>query len=370
MRAQASIPTVFIFVIVVLVGALLLWVGLSRSKELQAEKDKVQINDFVNSMNNLIRMYDIKSPGSFQKQVFSVPGEYVCFYDKEKEINQPELGVWTERFSDANVFMAPFDTYVPRHAEQFSLNSSNNPSCTASQNGKISLMFVSLGNRTLVVPESAAEISDCVTLSYSGSPDTKIDMVFVGGYEGFEKDVGEYIEELRAIAPFRENNRLNFYRIDRPFSCKIVEIIECDEYELKKLASECPHDGIVVLAERSKIAEFINPVRSSSIGGIIKVNTADNPRVFSHEFGHFFGNLADEYVDEGYYAGFEADQFPNCDVMPCEKWSHVSSGCIRGCSLQKYFRSSSVSLMRDYITSDSFGVVNEEILKEKLRNYR
>ena len=369
MRAQISVPFAFLAVILVLVGGMVVWMGLKQSREIQAEKESIQAADFATSLDTLIKTYEIKSPGSFQAKVFNIPGDYVCFYDKEKEVTNSDIGVWMKRFPDANVFFAPFERNTPAEVGTYRLNTTENPACVRPVDGKISIQFLSLGNRAMIVPGETIRIGDCVTISYAGDPDTKVDLVFLGGYAGFRQDVERYAGMIDGVSPL-DKRKFNVYRIDAPLACRLGDIIECNEYDLKKIASNCPHDGIVVLADRSKLADFAYHIRSSSIGNIIKINTADDPYVFLHEFGHWFGNLADEYVDESYYAGFRADQFPNCASYPCEKWSLLTSACIRGCSLQSYFRSGRNSIMKDYTVSHEYGTVNEEALQERLRVYR
>jgi len=90
-----------------------------------------------------------------------------------------------------------------------------------------------------------------------------------------------------------------------------------------------------------------------------------------HEFGHAFGGLADEYVDENYYGriDFKADEYPNCDNEGCAKWEGIDdTRCIKGCSLNSYFRPTTSSIMRS-LQSAEFGPVNEEEIRKKLGAY-
>jgi hypothetical protein len=140
---------------------------------------------------------------------------------------------------------------------------------------------------------------------------------------------------------------------------------------LYSAASNCPHDYIVLLVDRSKIEDFVLPVRSSTLGNLIKLNTADEPFVLVHEFGHAFGDLADEYVDENYYnqQNFHVEEYPNCDSTPCSKWTYLSdTSCWSGCSLGRYFRPTKDSVMRS-LSSGTYGPVNEQELKKRLLYY-
>ena len=74
--------------------------------------------------------------------------------------------------------------------------------------------------------------------------------------------------------------------------------------------------------QKTVITDMIKPVRSSAIGNIAKINIADKPFVLVHEFGHSFGDLADEYVDEKYYSqvAFDVSDYANCDNAACSSW--------------------------------------------------
>jgi hypothetical protein len=126
-----------------------------------------------------------------------------------------------------------------------------------------------------------------------------------------------------------------------------------------------------VLVDRSKIKDFIRPVRSSAISNIAKINTADRPYVLIHEFGHSFGDLADEYVDEAYYSqvDFNANHYANCDYTPCVSWKGMdNTSCYQGCSLRRYYRPTQESVMRS-LDSSTFGPVNERELLKRLLFY-
>ena len=91
-----------------------------------------------------------------------------------------------------------------------------------------------------------------------------------------------------------------------------------------------------------------------------------------HEFGHIFGGLADEYVDEKYYSniGFDPKDYPNCDFPPiCTGWEGVNgTGCFDGCTLNSYSRPTENSIMRS-LSTEKFGPLNENILINKLNVY-
>ena len=98
--------------------------------------------------------------------------------------------------------------------------------------------------------------------------------------------------------------------------------------------------------------------------------TADNPFVVMHEFGHSFGDLADEYVDDYYLSfSFKGDNYPNCDSSSCDKWAETEgTGCFKGCSTDGFYRGTKNSLMKS-LSAKYFGPINKEVLKEKLDVY-
>ncbi|MBI2138317.1 hypothetical protein HYU13_01910 [Candidatus Woesearchaeota archaeon] len=177
-----------------------------------------------------------------------------------------------------------------------------------------------------------------------------------------------------ATEPFSLNReKINIHRIDRfeDLGCTVGDYVKCDEFLVKKAASFCPNDFVIILVSRTKIADFLRPIRSSSVSNMAKINTADNPSVLLHEIGHAIGGLADEYVDEQYYrnAGLNIPSFPNCDVSSCSKWAGIEgTGCFSGCSLNEFYRPTDNSIMRS-LQVKRFGPRNEDILIKRLKKY-
>jgi len=215
------------------------------------------------------------------------------------------------------------------------------------------------------------------------------DITIIGLYDGtslfhyvkdqnlddFREDVNKNVNTFLTTEPFKgRQEKMNFYRVDKleELDCEIDAWVKCDEFSVKKLASYCPNDYIVILVDRGKVRDLISPVRSSAISNMAKINTADNELVVLHEFGHIFGGLADEYVDEKYYSniGWSPLSYPNCDSPPdCNGWRGVDgTGCFEGCSLKKYSRPTENSLMRS-LKTEKFGPLNERIIIGKLDVY-
>jgi hypothetical protein len=275
---------------------------------------------------------------------------------------------------------------VPIKVDYLELSEGNNPLCAKVTNGQLKLKMTSRRGKTEVeLAELGKKKVDCNIIEGTTDPDNKVDVVFLGyGYddkEVFNLKVREYIDDVFFnFEPFNSNrDKFTFYFIDdfEDLDCSFNNWIVCDDFKIKKLASNCPNDYTIVLAARSWIADLFDPVRSSAIGNVEKVNTMDNPNVVVHEFGHIFGGLADEYVDDYYsQVDFRVGNYPNCDVARCEKWNDLSLECYGGgqrgsedgCSLTEYYRSTETSIMRE-LDQHSFGPVSERAIIEKLNAY-
>ena len=308
--------------------------------------------------------------------------ESVCFVDKSKDASpfiNSDLNYEIEKYSDKNVFFEPFDKSAPVFLEGFELEIDENPFCLKVIDSTIKLSITSKSNKSLISTFRPSEKdTDCVSVLYNSEPENSVDVVFLGysygKFDDFRKDVNKNINVFLTTEPFKSSKeKINFYRIDKldEVNCEIGDWIRCDEYSIKKLASYCPNDYIIILVDRNKVKDFVSPVRSSAVSNMEKINTADNKLVVLHEFGHIFGGLADEYVDEKYYGSidFDAIAYPNCDVPGCMEWNDVNgTGCFDGCSLKKYSRPTKDSLMRS-LKEEKFGPLNENILVEKLDEY-
>ena len=191
--------------------------------------------------------------------------------------------------------------------------------------------------------------------------------------EEFGRDAATYISTVfMQTEPFRANiDKLNFYRVYDPYQigCTTDSYVRCDDFAVQQIAVRCPNDYIFVLHKRSEALDTINPVRSSSIGNVAYVNTADDKYVAIHEFGHIFAKLADEYVDDEFYSGFDAQNTPNCDAKGCRKWARMTSECYPGCTTSGYFRGTLSSIMRDYYSSHEFGSINSKVINSSIEVY-
>ena len=215
--------------------------------------------------------------------------------------------------------------------------------------------------------------SECIVLHEGDSG--KVNVVFLSyGYDDqktFLADVDKYIngtDSFSSIEPYSSNfNKLNFYAVvSDEVKCHIDDgTILCDDRAAKKVASKCHNDYIFIINKVNQFKDIVLPLRSSAYLNIGSINVADNKLVVLHEFGHLFGGLSDEYVEDG--MSIDITNSLNCDISNCNKWNNVDgTGCFNGCSKAEYYRSIQNGIMRNYYKSNVFGIWNERILSEKL----
>jgi hypothetical protein len=195
---------------------------------------------------------------------------------------------------------------------------------------------------------------NCVNLRYTGNPSQKIDVVFVpSGYSDMKKfanDVIRFVDiqgknkGLFALEPFKSNtDKFNLYLINQTedmgcsLNCQgISSMICCNDNKVEEVASQCPADQIVVIQDT---ADFCGT--ASSYAKVCAISRGQE--VFTHEWGHSFGGLGDEYDYSAYYPTYVAEyyDYPNCDMQGCPKWSSLGlSGteCFKGCGVSSAYR--------------------------------
>ena len=191
---------------------------------------------------------------------------------------------------------------------------------------------------------------DCNTLIHNGND--AFNIVFFSTRQKAE----EYSKFLLETPPFDKNPYFNFYYIDKyKPTCKLYRGIAllCNDRETIKTASLCPNDFIVVLEDQPR------EIRSSAYMNIMSLNSNHPKSVFTHEFGHAFANLADEYTPAELPRNSQ-----NC-VDNCEKFEGIVQECLEGCSRSNFFRSINNGVMRT-LSSNIYGAFNEKIIIEKL----
>lgn len=194
-------------------------------------------------------------------------------------------------------------------------------------------------------------LEECKVLSYNGEGKPSI-VIFSD--EGTAK---EYEDYFFSVSPFDKNkNKFNFYYIDSYIpSCSTYKEVAllCYSKELLKKASSCPNDYIIVVDKSSDL-------RSSAYMNVMSLNYNSPLSVFIHEFGHAFGNLADEYTPSSVPRGSG-----NC-VSDCESFGSGAEGCFEGCSKNSLYRSINLGVMRT-LSSSVYGPFDEQIILSKIR---
>jgi len=357
--------------------------GIMGIKHVGDVNREAQLTNFAISFQNKLTAQRIQV-NTIEKETFALPNdvELICFVDNAKQfsplINQ-KLGERRKSFQSHNMFFSPEKKYSPRKMSYMDLADSENPLCLEVKNGKLGLNFEGDGNKTRVsAQEEGLKSRDCVQVLYNGEAENKLDVVFLGyGYkneENFADDVNHYVNDVFfEIEPFKSNReKINMYRVDEfDLKCTIGDWVSCDSYSTNLIASNCPHEHVIILVDRNEVVDALTPVRSSAVGNFVKINTADEAYVVMHELGHSIGGLADEYVDIYYIErNFQADKYANCDDSSCKKWANVDgTDCWRGCSTNAYYRSTDTSIMKD-LDIHEYGPVNEKELNDILEEYQ
>jgi len=98
---------------------------------------------------------------------------------------------------------------------------------------------------------------------------------------------------------------------------------------------------------------------------------------FTHEFGHSFGGLFDEYSWNCVSnlncttRAAKTPQVANCALSPCNKWSTVTAYCQSPCGYLDWCRSTANSLMRSipWAPPAAFNTVSQNELRKDMVNY-
>ncbi len=384
MEKRGQIPAKIVVSIFISIALFMLALYfLINVRDVKEQYETAEIINLKTSIQTRVLQQSAKPKESVSNVSISVPAgvERVCFLDSNKEYDRfrnPEI---SELFSDDkinNLFLLSDEGFFSYRIDKLDIHAKNNPMCMRIDDGKINLQLISKGSSVEARASLVTQDVDCVSVYENGEPERKIDVVFLGyGFSNLNKygdEVNRYVNDiLLEFAPFNEyKDKFNFYRVDNAdIYCDIGGFIDCNKYQINLAASNCPHDFIVLLVDRSAVSDLLSPVRSSAVGNIAKINTADKPFVLVHEFGHSFADLADEYVDENYYdeSNFNVNQYVNCDTAPCPSWQGTEDAeCYQGCSLGKYFRPTEDSIMKT-LNSPDFGPVNENEILLRLLYY-
>jgi len=176
--------------------------------------------------------------------------------------------------------------------------------------------------------EPASAMDTSFVILKNGHPHDVVDLVFVAeGYRSeefdkFKKDAQHFVDYLFTVEPFTTmKQRFNISGVFRPSAQSGVDIpvqrvykntavdasydtlgagaylTVFDNKAMRDIAGKVPYDHVIVLANSTKYG-------GSGFYNSYTLFTSDNKRseeIFTHEFGHGFAGLADEYINEGYF---------------------------------------------------------------------
>ncbi|MFH1641668.1 MAG: M64 family metallopeptidase [Nanoarchaeota archaeon] len=381
-----GIPIIYLMFSLIAVAVLV--IGIIGVRHLAESSKETQLSNFLLTLQNKLSVTRL-STNKISQETYALPSdvESVCFVDNTHQFipyTNKELNEKMEMFSDKNLFLEPFSSYAPYSVQYITISEFENPLCVKTIDGKLSLKLEGEGNATRVSALNPLEKeNECISVIYNEPYNGSIDVVFLGfkykNTKDFSADVNKYVNSVfLAAEPFSlHKDKINIYRVDDfNLDCEIVKginYIRCNSYETNIMASNCPHDYIIVLMDQNFAADLVNPVRSSAIGNIVKINTKDNANVLIHELGHSIGGLADEYVEPS-YTDFSTDNYPNCGTT-C-KWSAIpGAGCYggmpdgdkNGCSIDTAFRGTETSIMKEL--KGGYGPVNTIYMMDVISKY-
>ena len=198
---------------------------------------------------------------------------------------------------------------------------------------------------------TSTTLETCNTLEFNNEEATNI--VFFS-----EKDQAlKYKNFFQETSPFsRYQQAFNFYYINTYTpKCELYKGIAtfCHNKETIKKGASCPNDYLIVLDDQPP------KIRSSAYENVMSININHPLTVLSHEFGHAFANLAEEYTPA------KTPKNSNNCVRDCTDFQYETEGCYEGCSDSNYFRSIRNGVMRT-LNSNEFGILNEALIIEKM----
>jgi len=216
------------------------------------------------------------------------------------------------------------------------------------------IIFIIISQKTGLSPNTSnvqTNLEECNSLIYNR--ENAFNLLFFSDKQGAQN----YSDFFFQTPPFSENkNSFNIYYIDNfTPKCELYKgiAILCYSRELIKKAASCPNDYIIVLKNEKP------EIRSSSYMNVLSINTNHQLSVLSHEFGHAFGNFAEEYVPASIPKGSK-----NC-LFSCEEFGDTKNGCYEGCSKNNAFRSIESGVMRT-LSTNNFGKYNEILLLNEI----
>jgi len=205
--------------------------------------------------------------------------------------------------------------------------------------------------------EPASAMDRSFAIVKNGHPHDCVDLVFVAeGYQKeefgkFKTDSQRFVDYLFTLKPFSAmKQHFNIhgvfrasaqsgvdYPAERVYKNTVVDasydtfgsgayVTVFDNKTMRDIAGKVPHDHVIVLANTEKFG-------GSGFYNSYTLFTSDNKRseeIFTHEFGHGFAGLADEYIAESYFDVYYTRAVeplePNITAYlnpACVKWAHL-----------------------------------------------
>jgi hypothetical protein len=191
------------------------------------------------------------------------------------------------------------------------------------------------GEKTFSVQKIFSVLEDeCVAFVKNGENSKKINLVFVpDGYitneelENFKsvilpKYIGMNPNETGIFSrePFKTNmDRFNIYYINENNSFGYDSSSVNINIATERVAKYCPFFDSIIVVVKDYLSGYAYTGYNFAVvpGGRPDISGLFEEKITSHEFGHSFGGLKDEYTN---IFPVSATNFPNCDTYGCSKW--------------------------------------------------
>ncbi len=220
--------------------------------------------------------------------------------------------------------------------------------------------------------------SGCQLIQGSGREDTIKFVILSDKYTDlseFKNDALHLItgkDAILTVEPYKSNlDKFSFFVVNanNDFNCQvgchgISTLVCCDDKAVMDAASQCSFDQLFVLLKDTTLCG------SASTYAKICAKNDYAPMVIMHELGHSVGDLADEYLYDTAFGGYDVGKITsaNCDAQGCDKWKDITSGCFKGCSYDYLYRSEETnSIMLQYVPE--YNLVSQRELSNKISNY-
>ena len=208
-----------------------------------------------------------------------------------------------------------------------------------------------------------------------------LDVTFVGDdytaadLTQYAQDVDRVVAHMLAYEPYAtRTSQVVFHRVDN-----VVEDLGCYHYPTMDRLIVCDNTAVISAvtdagAPYDKIVVLVKDSTYGGSGGAVAVsyNGGYAGEVVTHEFGHTFGGLLDEYELYASSGPLDGAAHMNCyaGAPPASEWDDLVSGSdyALGCNYPNWYRSSSCSVMRN-ISCRYFNAVSQSELSVKLDQY-